>query len=714
MQWWFKSTRYHHLPINMPYHLDYETRSRADIKTVGAFRYAADSSTEIFCAAVAKDNGPPLLWVNPKFHFTDEWGVTVKSDPGADALIREMLDSDEPVYAHNAQFEHAVTMYVLSKLFGKGIDLRRWRCTAAMARRAGLPFSLKDCAEALGLRQQKDNSGWRLINLLSIPDKKSGKFNEPRHNGAEFKKFCDYCRQDVRVEQEIHSALRAFELKGFSLETFQMEMAINTRGLPVNVEAVRYADQLVQEATAAINEEFTQITGLNPTQRDKFIEWLRANGAPIKNMRAATVDEALQAETFDDSTPTGRALTLKKQVSFSSVAKLPSILDTVCDDGRVRGTLMYYGAVRTGRFAGRLVQPQNMKKPSAHLESYTKDIYDLICARASREEIELMYGPVIEAVGSCIRHFIQDPAGHMLNSDYTAIEAVVLSHLAEEEWRLEVFRTHGKIYEASASQMFGVPLDQITKPLRQKGKLSELSLGYQGGTGALEAMGALKMGLKKDELPDIVAKWREANSNIVNYWWRSIRQAEAAVKNPGGKFNVRHDVCYFSMKVAGIQYLFCKLPSGRNLAYPHCKIEPVLQWSEKGKFFKVFSPTQEQVDHALEVDAKAWHKEAALTFEGYKTSTKSKASSTRVELTPGSAVENQVQAIATDVMCIGCLNAEKAGYETITLVHDEWLGYLKPGQEIDELNRHLTTLPAWADGMPVKAKGGVVPYYLKD
>lgn len=997
-------------------HIDYETRSLADLKKVGAFRYAADPSTEILCAALARDDEKPLMWVNPKF------GV---SERGVDELLAEWLCGEQLIYAHNAQFEQSITEALGNSYFDHVPERRRWRCTAAMARKAALPSSLEKCAAVLGLAQQKDKRGSALIRKFSIPNPETGKFTDPQDDPVAFQQFLEYCRQDVVVEREIHKALKAFELRGLSLDTFLMDYDINARGLPVNVDALHHANELVRQATDKLTPEFREITGLNPTQTTAFLKWLQERGYAPDNLRAATVDEELEElEINDGPAAVVRALQIKKMLAYASVKKIPSMIACAGPrDNKVRGSILFHGAERTGRFAGRLVQPQNFKKPVKSLEDHTKDIYRMICEKASAEEIEMNYAPVIECVASCIRHFIQEPGETLLDVDYSAIEARITAWLAGEEWRMEVFRTHGKIYEMSAAQMFKIPITQVSKDLRQKGKVAELACiaegqpvltdrglvpiekvtrdmkvwdgccfvnhggvvyqgikevicyeklvatkdhvvfteagemqlgqaaetgtrliktgdsgravrmgennisgeniqprmdssksphamhrlrkdfmagflqpekrcfsrlsemfsteeipymalqksdfdevsvykrtgqripklrgqgcvlqvqinlgrvsihregarskkgfrdrqnrqrgqlrtgesevhqqvrsefqlskgeakqgktsvgedkeslrslylspssvpfkntrecykergrvreqpqkklernpaetkrvrvydilnagpnnrftvsdvlvhncGFQGGPNALIAMGALKMGIPEDDLQDIVTKWREASPNIVDLWWKCDTAVRNALACPGHRYAVNGKIGYTVAKAAGMKFLFCDLPSGRRLSYPDPRVEQSVKWAEDGEVKRLLKPTTEQIMHAKKVDPKAWVKDD-VTYAGFPTGS---AVWGRIASSPGKWVENAVQAVAADIMCHGCLNAERAGYETATLIHDEWLGYKRPGQSADELIALLTDLPAWADGLPIKAEGGEVPFYTKE
>lgn len=709
------------------YSLDFETRSRADLKKVGAFRYANDPTTEILCFAIAEGDGEPVLWRRPL--PGDHPGVNINEE--AEHLLYHATQPDSLIYAHNAMFEIAIS----DALFFKTFELdppehHQWRCTMAMARRAALPVSLKRLAEALNLKQQKDASGSSLINKFSKPQttgKRKGEFIEPQDDWEAFEKFGEYCRQDVRTEQEIHRVLKAFELKGFPLDTFLMDIEINTRGFPVNLDALAKVSKIVQGETARLSKEFSQVTGgLSPTQGAKFLAWLKERGFERENLQAATLDEVFEDEDFDETTDLGKALMIKKRVSFASLKKLDAM--AACagpHDNRVRGTLTYHGA-GTGRWSASLVQPQNFKKPAPWMEKHSEQAYLDIRQGCTAAWLELIYGPPLEVVSSCVRHFIQDAEGDFLDVDYSAIEARIIAWQANESWRLEVFKTHGKIYEASACQMFGLKMSDFDMhvaetgkhhPFRQKGKVAELALGYQGGVGAMEKMGALKMGLQKEELQPIVTAWREANPNVVQLWRDTENAARKAILTPRQEFPFGVGCSFFTTKAAGMNYLFMKLPSGRLIAYPDPALVKQLRWKKvhpktgEESHFKVLNPTPEQVAKARQIDPKSRVSEA-ITFYGQLPKTVNWG---RVVGYAGSFVENLIQGIAVDVMAHGALKAEAKGYQIASLIHDEALAYFRPqlGQTPEAFTHLLLDKSDWADGLPLAAEGGPVPFYKK-
>ena len=717
------------------FHIDMETRSRCDLKKCGAYRYANDPSTEILCMAIAEGNSEPVIWVpisSCRTFWTDYY--TCDQDEKVSLLLKKLSDRNSLIYAHNAPFERCISDALWEKTFGlPAPHYSQWRCTAAMGRRAALPASLEKLAEVLKLGHQKDPKGKALIRKFSIPQtvgKRKGEFIQPEEEPEAFKEFTNYCKQDVAVEQEIHRVLKDFELDGVPLSTFILDMEINGRGFPVNLNALHKAHKIVEQESSRLSEEFTKLTGCSPNQNAVFLAWLKARGYEGDNLRAETLEETLEDEDFDPTTEVGQALQLKKMISYASLKKIPAMINCAGPhDNRVRGTLTFHGA-GPGRWSATLVQPQNFKRPTI---DETEDVYDAICAGCDAEWLREMFGPPLEMVSSSIRHFIHDTEnGDMLDADYAAIEARVLAWQAQEEWRLDVFRTHGKIYEASASQMFHVEFSEFERykkehgkqhPLRLKGKVAELALGYRGGPGAMAKMGALKQGLKAKELAPIVRAWREASPNIVKLWDETDAAAVQAVLTPNVKipFGVRcHFVC---TRTAGMNYLFMVLPSGRRIAYPDPKIEKVLIWGEETPCFiddewivetvwkKIVNPTVDQILNIKEKFPNARIKDGLTIFSQLPKT----VHWGRVLTHGGILVENACQGIAFDFMAEGALNASKAGYEICALIHDEALSAYHPekGQSLEEFVALLTKLPAWAEGMPLKAEGDVVKFYRK-
>lgn len=669
------------------YHLDFETKSRADLRKVGAYRYAADPSTRILMFAIRKNKGPVLLWFNSALFDNGPDGVDAK-----DMLIEALHEARAGkalLKAHNAEFERAISKYRMQPdLNLPPPPIEAWRCTAAMARKAGLRPSLANVGEDLGLQQMKWGEGYQLIRLFSIPQK-DGEFIDPRTEPEKFHRFGEYCVQDVKSESEVDERLAPFELKGATLDSYLFDARLNDRGIPLNIAALKHAQKIIDEVQARVAKEFTELTGLQPGQRDKVKKLLETvYGVKLVNMQSKTLDNAISyhddpddEEDWEMAEPSDNAqavriLSLYKQLSFAAIKKVRTMLDCACPDGRARGMFLWHGA-GTGRQSGQKIQPQNFKRPTI---SDSDGVYEMICNGATAEQIDLVYGNPLEAIANCIRNFIHDchddGGSPMLDADYSAIEARIVAWLSGEEWRMKVFKGHGKIYEASASEMFKIPLSDVTKSIRQKGKIAELAFGYQGAVKAAIKMGALDMGLKEEELQPLVDRWRDANPNIVRCWYALEAACKRAIIHPGEEFTTNR-ISFRCAKVAGLPYLLMKLPSGRSIAYPHPK----------------------------------WSEEDGITYYGQIPGT---AKWGRVSLYGGKILENASQAITADILFVGVVNAERMNFIIWALIHDQALAKADGGAErLDEFIKALTDLPPWADGLPIKAEGEVAPFYRK-
>lgn len=698
-------------------HLDYETFSACDIGSCGAQRYARDPSTEILMIGLAVGDEEPVVWLPNDSRFSPE-------ADRAEEILDMLADPSVLVYAHNALFEIGVTDALFERTTGrKAPSHSQWRCTAAMARRAALPASLAKCGEALNLRQQKDPKGAALIRKFSIPQKPNARSKKPvpprirpEDDPDEFALFIEYCRQDVRTEREIHKALGYFELTGAVLDTFQLDIAINTRGFPVNIDALHKAQAIVGEVTARVTSEFVQLTGgIQPTQNAVFLAWLKEQGYQKDNLQAATLDEEIQSADFDPESLAGRALLLKKQIAYAAVKKIPAMLACAGpDDNRVRGTLVFHGA-GPGRWSGALVQPQNFKRPTI---PDTKMAYRHICEGMDADSIELLHGAPLEVVASCIRHFIHDiDDGHetpMLSADYAAIEARIVCWLAGQEDALEEYRQGIDRYIRMASLIYGVPESKVNKhPQRFVGKQATLGCGYGMGPPKFRVT-CENFGYK--DLPEgleftAVEAFRAKHPEVVRFWRKCEKAAKAALSQPGFSFEAGEHVTFAARKISGIMYLFMHLPSGREIAYPHAKVEPQMRYTWHGTMVQTLNPTDEQIDKAVKRvgEGKVFHSQAVTYFGQLPDSVQWG----RVSTYGGKLVENATQGTAADIMAHGALNAERAGYQTWTLIHDEFLGRKGPRQTAERLVKLMTDLPSWADGLPVEAEGGEVPYYQK-
>lgn len=695
-------------------HFDYETRSRADLKKVGAFRYSADPTTLPLCAAVRLNNDPPELWVHPKFE-----GVGgARTSPRCREILEMMADPDAVIYAHNALFEIAITDRHFEKVLGYlKPQHNQWRCTAAMARRAALPASLDALSDMLALSNKKDPAGKSLIRKFSIPQaagKKKGQFIEPHEQPEAFKAFCDYCLQDVRAESEVHEKLSPFELTGLQLEVFQLDIAINTRGLTVNMAALENCQRLIDEVSIKVNEKFRAITGLNHAQNKELLKWLKERGYDRENLTADTLDDVLEDADFDPTTEVGQALTWKKKIGYASIKKIKSMLACVIPElGRILGCLLFYGA-GTGRWSSVLVQFQNLKRPSESMKKISESAYKAICNGITADMLEWFYGEPLEVISSCIRHFIHDVIhGKLFDADYSAIEARIVNWLSGQEDAVAEFAANIDRYCKMASVIYGFPVNKKDHefPWRFVGKQATLGCGFQMGGDKFRAT-CLKYGY---ELPEgleftAVAAFRETHPMVAKMWWVIDDAAKNALKYPGKVFAAGKYLKLFSGQVAGINYLFLKLPSGRNLAYAHAKLDPCLTYTRHGKMVKVWCPSTLEVANAKEKDKKARLGEGIRYWSTLPMKTGQWG---WVDTYGGKLLENATQAVAADLMGYGGIVAERHGYQIATLIHDQALAYVLPGQTIEEFVRHLTTLPGWAAGLPLASEGKVVEFYSK-
>jgi DNA polymerase len=636
-------------------HVDYETRSSADLKTVGAYRYAAHQSFEILMAGVSADDSDRVyLWVNPKYETPD-----MLSDPEA----LDILNQADLIYAHNAPFEIAATWG------GRFVplDLNKWRCTAAMARRAGMPPSLDKCAEALGLTQQKDKKGAALIRKFSIPNK-DGTFNNPRDFPDEWLAFGEYCKQDVRTEKAIHKKLKAFELTGEPLETFLFDLRMNHTGIPVNRQALFNAQEIVTDVQNTVTKQFVELTQIQPTQREKVRQLVG-----LADMTSDTVAEALVNPNMDADKR--KILSLYQKLSYAAVKKIETMLDCVCPDGRVRGCHTYYGA-GTGRWSGRLIQPQNFKKTPKWMKGLTDQIYADVIAGKDADYLDLMYGDPFELLSGIIRHFIHGDY-EMLDGDYNAIEARIICWLAGEKEMLAMWATGRDLYRFMASSVYGISEAAVDSEGRDHGKRIILGCGYGMGPAKFKATcEAYGVECSEELAESSVKAYRQTHPNVVKYWYFLDRSARSAIAEPGtqhGPFIVR--------SIAGIPYLLGRLPSGRSIAYPYPKIE--IQPGDD----------RDQITY--------WGQLPVGVAWG------------RVKIYGGKFAENFSQGVAADIMSNGARVAEKRGMMPFTLIHDQGLALRDKQQSPEEFSAALASLPDWARGLPLKVESKVAPYYRK-
>lgn len=661
----------HHLSI------DLETYSSVPLAKAGAQKYIQSPDFQILLFAYSVDGAPVEIIDLARGEYLPPW------------LVQAITSPDYIKHAYNAPFEWGC----LSKFLGT-LPAEQWRCTMFHGLYCGYTAGLEATGKALGLPEDKKklNTGKALIRYFCVPCKPSKSNgqrtrNLPHHDPAKWELFREYCRQDVVTEMEIERRLSAFPVPDFVQKQWETDLIINARGVAVDMELVSGALSLGATVRQNLMTEAVQLSGLNnPNSVAQLTEWLQEEiGEELADLRKDTVARLLKEDS--NGPKARRMLEIRQELGKTSTKKYDAIEAAVCADGRVRGLLQFYGANRTGRWAGRLVQVQNLPR------TYTEplDLAREMVQRRNLNGLRAVYGSVPDTLSQLIRTAFIAPEGHVfIDADFSAIEARVISWLAGEQWRLEVFRTHGKIYEASASQMFGVPLEHIKKgrpeyALRQKGKVAELALGYQGSTGALINMGALDMGIPEEDLPDIVSRWREANKRIRDLWY-AMDNAAIQVITQGGTVGINSLILSREYDYnQGTDCMTITLPSGRKLYY----VSPGIGQNK-------------------------WDK-PSISYMGMDQKTKRWK---RIETYGGKLVENCVQAIARDCLADTIERLEAAGLPVIFHVHDEVVIDIAPWADNDtmlDLVCSIMRAPVpWAPDLPLNADGWVGHYFRKD
>ncbi|HBH3610643.1 TPA: DNA polymerase [Clostridioides difficile] len=647
--------------------IDIETYSDLDIKKVGVYRYVDSANFEILLFAYAFDNEEVKV-------------IDLVNDEELPKEVIEALNDNKVIKsAFNANFERTA----ISKFLNINLKPNEWSCTMIKALTLGLPGSLDSVSKALKFNEdkQKMKEGKALIQYFCKPCKatkvnKGRTRNLPIHDMEKWNKFKEYCKQDVVVEREIRNKLSKYKTTEREIKLWYLDQRINDTGIKVDTELIENAIECDKRYTEKLTKEAIKITGLNnPNSPAQLKKWLSDKVSfEITSLTKESIPEILKQ--VDDENVV-RTLELRKLMSKTSIKKYEAMKLAKGNDNRVRGLLQFYGANRTGRWAGRLVQVQNL--PQNHIEDL--DLARNLLKEGDFDLIELLYDSVPDVLSQLIRTAFIPSEGHrFIVSDFSAIEARVIAWLAGEKWRLDVFNSHGKIYEASASQMFKIPIENIKKgsELRQKGKLAELSNGYGGSVGALISMGAIKMGLKEEELQPIVTAWRNANPNITKFWWDVDKAAKKAIKDRT-IVEIQHGIKF----IYNPGVLFIELPSSRRLSYLRPKIEPHTTFSGD-----------------------------KITYEGMEQTSKQWK---RIDTYGPKLVENIVQATARDCLREAMFNVTDAGYSIVMHVHDELvIDVDKKGGSLEEVNSIMGKEISWAKGLPLKADGYECDYYKKD
>ena len=641
--------------------LDLETYSSADLNKTGVYRYVESPDFAILLFGYSVDGGEVQV-------VDIASGETVP-----EKIIEALSDDNVQKWAFNSSFERVCLSRFIGLPNGEYLDPLSWKCSMVWSAYMGLPLSLEGVGAVLGLEKQKLSEGKDLIRFFCRPCKPTEANGQRTRNLTsdapdKWSAFKAYNKRDVETELAIQAKLAKFPVPDDVWDEYHLDQEINDRGIPVDMTMVRQAiaiDEKSRERLTALMREMTALDNPNSVQQMK--QWLSDNGLETDTLGKKAVKELLKTAP----TPLGEVLSLRQQLAKSSVKKYQAMENAVCADGRARGMFQFYGANRTGRFAGRLVQLQNL--PQNHLP-------DLEEARAlvrggDYEALNMLYDSVPEVLSELIRTaFVPSPDNKFIVADFSAIEARVLSWFAGEEWRTKVFDSGGDIYCASASQMFGVPVEKhgVNGHLRQKGKIAELALGYGGSVGALKAMGALDMGLSEEELQPLVTAWRQANPNIVRFWWDVDRAVKTAVKQKATASTSGVSFTYQS------GFLFITLPSGRRLAY----VKPRIGMNQFGG--------------------------EAVTYEGVG-STKQWD---RLESYGPKFVENITQATSRDILCYAMKTLRCSNI--VAHIHDEVVIDANPRMSLEAVCEQMGRTPPWAPGLKLRADGFESHFYKKD
>lgn len=643
--------------------IDIETYSSVDLIESGVYKYVSAPDFKILLFAYAFDDDEVNI-------------IDVEQGEKLPLFLWDALRDDKIFKtAYNANFE----MTCISKFYNIDLPIEQWSCTQIASAELGLPGHLSGVAESIGFEEQKDSKGKALINFFSKPCKPTQangmrERNLPEHDPEKWQTFKDYCIQDVVVEREIKKKISKFPLHEFEKRLWIYDQRICNRGVGIDIGFVQKAIEYSKQFNDKCFYNAQKLTGLeNPNSVAQLKQWIQdETGEEIESLNKEKLNELYNSPT---SIRVKEVLKLRSLMAKTSVSKYEAMTRSVCPDNRIRGLLQFYGANRTGRWAGRIVQVQNL--PQNHLSDleYARELV----LDGDFELFEILFDNVPQTLSELIRTaFVPSKGRRFIVADFSAIEARVIAYLSSEQWRLDVFNTHGKIYEASAAQMFKVPVESIKKgdPLRQKGKIAELALGYGGSVGALVSMGALKMGLEEDELKPLVDMWRNSNTNITAYWKTVERAAMDAIKDKPS--TIGKGISF--IKQSGI--LFIGLPSGRRLAY----VKPEIGVNQFG------SPSISYM--VMNQNTKKWE---------------------RIDTFGGKLVENIVQAFSRDCLAESIMRLEDRGFEVNFHVHDEVVLDVPIGHSsADEVAEIMGKPISWASGLPLRADAYECSFYKKD
>lgn len=652
--------------------IDVETYSSVDIKESGAYKYIESPDFEILIIGYALDNGP--------VNIID----LAQGEEMPEEFEEALLDPECIKVAHNAVFER-----LSFKRIGYNVPAEQWYCTSVKAAYCGLPLSLDGVSKALNLTDKKLDTGKALIKYFSCPCKATRingmrTRNYPEHAPEKWEMYKEYNKYDVLAEREIFFKLERHIIPDIEREMYVLDQNINDRGILVDIELAESAIAVDNTYTALLTQRAQQLTGLeNPNSPVQIRQWIeKQTGCAVLSLSKETMPDLLKE--FSDYPDVIELLNIRKKLSKTSIKKYYAMLNCAMKDHRVRGTFQFYGANRTGRWAGRLLQLQNLSKN--HI-SHIEVPRELIRAR-DWESVEMMYDDVADILSQLVRTALIAAPGKVFSvADFSAIEARVISWLANEKWRMDVFRGDGKIYEATGAKMFNVPISSITKGsvLRDKSKISELALGYEGSLGALRRMGGERMGLSDTEMMSLVRKWRMANPAIVEMWKEIDEASKEAVRYQRPVSCTCRNIIFD----CDGEFMTIQLPSGRKLYYygPRFKDK---------KIGRSAMPSRVLCYQGVVQETKQWGE---------------------IDTYGGKLTENIVQAIARDLLGSSMLQLEAEGYHPVCHIHDECLVEVPEENAqayYEEMARIMGTPPEWASDLPLRADGYVTPFYLKD
>lgn len=651
--------------------IDVETYSSVDIKESGAYKYIESPDFEILIIGYALDDGPVKI--------VD----LAQGEEMPEEFEEALLDPDCVKVAHNAVFER-----LSFKRIGYNVPAEQWYCTSVKAAYCGLPLSLDGVSKALNLTDKKLDTGKALIKYFSCPCKATRvngmrTRNYPEHAPEKWEMYKEYNKYDVLAEREIFKRLEAYIIPDIERKMYVLDQNINDRGILVDMELAESAIAVDNTYTSILTQHAQQLTRLeNPNSPVQIRQWIeKATGCVVMSLSKETMPDLMKE--FADYPDVIELLNIRKKLSKTSIKKYYAMLNCAMKDHRVRGTFQFYGANRTGRWAGRLLQLQNLSKNHIlHIEVPR----EMIRAR-DWESVEMMYDDVADILSQLVRTALIASPGKVFSvADFSAIEARVISWLANEKWRMDVFRGDGKIYEATGAKMFNVPISAITKGsvLRDKSKISELALGYEGSLGALKRMGGERMGLSDTEMMSLVRKWRSANPAIVDMWKEIDEASKEAVRYQRPVSCTCRNIIFD----CNGEFMTIQLPSGRKLFY----------YGPKFKDKKIGCSTMPT---------------RVLCYQGVVQETKQWG---EIDTYGGKLTENIVQAIARDLLGDAMLRMQDEGYEIVASVHDEVIVEVPEINAKDHYNRLveiMSTPPQWAEDLPLNADGGVMMFYQK-